>query len=121
MGRNLDEKAARRISVSGKLQPNQVIYTSVSAVHTFNPAVDSTLSSGKRKIKEEVKDESGETETPSAKKQKLDKSATEEGDDKTPKKKKKKKSLNLRVKRKKRRRKRKRKQILLMKINCSCY
>ena len=50
------------------------------------------MSSGKRKIKEEVKDESDETETPSAKKQKLDKSATEEGDDKTPKKKKKKKS-----------------------------
>merc|ERR1711934_337644 len=90
--RNLDEKAARRISGSGKFQPNQEKYTNVSAVHTFNPAVDSTLSSGKRKIKEEVKDESDETETPSAKKQKLDKSATEEGDDKTPKKKKKKKS-----------------------------
>merc|ERR1712032_994705 len=87
--RNLDEKAARRISGSGKFQPNQEKYTNVSAVHTFNPAVDSTLSSGKRKIKEEVKDESDETETPSAKKQKLDKSATEEGDDKTPKKKKK--------------------------------
>jgi len=56
--RNLDEKAARRISGSGKFQMNQEKYTNVGEVQTFNPAMDSTLpTTGKRKVKEEVEDE----------------------------------------------------------------
>lgn len=53
--RQLDEKAARRISGSGKFQNKMEKYTNVNPVTTFNPAVDSTL--GKRKIKDEEEDE----------------------------------------------------------------
>merc|ERR1712137_223253 len=45
--RSLDEKAARRISGSGKFQEKQQKYTNGSEVQTFNTALDSTL--GKRK------------------------------------------------------------------------
>ncbi|RUS91145.1 hypothetical protein EGW08_001058 [Elysia chlorotica] len=91
--RNLDEKAARRISGSGKFQAKQEKYTGVSEVKTFNPAMDSTIPTGlKRKIKEEVPDEEEDTKPPKSKKRK-EESAAEDGDGadaETPKKKKKK-------------------------------
>jgi len=80
--RNLDEKAARRISGSGKFQEKQQKFTNGSEVQTFNTALDSTL--GKRK-NESVKTEPEEEEEPAAKKVKVE-------DESTPKKKKKKKS-----------------------------
>ncbi|XP_005097537.1 nucleolar protein 58 isoform X2 [Aplysia californica] len=96
--RNLDEKAARRISGSGKFQMKQEKYTNVNEVQTFNPAVDSTLS-GKRKVKEEPEDDAEETKAPSAKKAKLNESVAEEEDEtETPKKKKKKKKRDSEVK-----------------------
>jgi len=77
--RSLDEKAARRISGSGKFQEKQQKYTNGSEVQTFNTALDSTL--GKRKNEDVKKEE----EEPAAKKVKVE-------DEETPKKKKKKKS-----------------------------
>ncbi|KAK3761736.1 hypothetical protein RRG08_010353 [Elysia crispata] len=94
--RNLDEKAARRISGSGKFQVKQEKYTGVSEVKTFNPAMDSTLPSGiKRKIKEEVPDEEDDLKPPKSKKRKEESAAgdaeeEEEAETETPKKKKKK-------------------------------
>jgi len=79
--RSLDEKAARRISGSGKFQEKQQKYTNGSEVQTFNTALDSTL--GKRKNEDVKKEE--EEEEPAAKKVKVE-------DEETPKKKKKKKS-----------------------------
>merc|ERR1712200_386408 len=79
--RSLDEKAARRISGSGKFQEKQQKYTNGSEVQTFNTALDSNL--GKRKNEDFKKEE--EEEEPAAKKVKVE-------DEETPKKKKKKKS-----------------------------
>lgn len=93
--RNMDEKAARRISGSGKFQVKQEKYGGAGEVQTFNPAADSTLLGAKRKLevkKEEVKEEPDEeTATPKKKKQKLDESATADVEDSSSSKKKKKK------------------------------
>jgi len=86
--RALDEGAARKVSGSGKFQMKQEKYTNVSDVKTFNPAADSTL--GKRKIKEEVKDEDDE-KPPKAKKVKKEVESEDEADESISKKKKKKK------------------------------
>lgn len=90
--RNLDEKAARRISGTGKFQAKQEKYAGPSEVKVFNTSMDSTIpSSSKRKIKEEVPDEDAEEEKPpKSKKRKIEEDDEEEAEAGTPKKKKKK-------------------------------
>ena len=68
---------------------NLVLYVFPSEVKTFNPAADSTL--GKRKIKEEVKDEDDDQKPPKAKKVKKEVESEDEADESISKKKKKKK------------------------------
>ncbi|GFO37661.1 nucleolar protein 58-like [Plakobranchus ocellatus] len=90
--RTLDEKAARRISGSGKFQVKQEKYGGVSEVKTFNPGMDSTIPYGKRKIKEEEEEGDEDVKPPKSKKRKESSGgdAQEEVEEETPKKKKKK-------------------------------
>lgn len=89
--RNLDEKAARRISGTGKFPMQQQKYTGVSDVKTFDPALDSTLSSSLKRKAEKVEDD---VKSPKAKKIKIEvveeSEVTAGGDAEAPKKKKKK-------------------------------
>ncbi|BFZ21657.1 hypothetical protein BsWGS_24696 [Bradybaena similaris] len=100
--RHLDEKAARKISGSGKFPVKQEKYTNVSEVKVFNPAIDSTLKRDfkqeahstpvtplKRKIKEEVDEDQDDTPKQS-KAKKIKTGSTEDVEDESPKKKKKK-------------------------------
>ncbi|KAH9498824.1 Nucleolar protein 58 [Bulinus truncatus] len=84
--RSLDEKAARKISGTGKFQIKQEKYTNVSDVKVFNPSVDSTIPSvAKRKA-----DELDKTQSPVSKKVKKEMDDIDEVELKeTPKKKKK--------------------------------
>ncbi|XP_055869988.1 nucleolar protein 58-like [Biomphalaria glabrata] len=88
--RSLDEKAARRISGTGKFQIKQEKYTNVSDVKVFNPAVDSTIPSAAKRKAEDL-----DTKSPVSKKIKLEAVETEEikqeEEEESPKKKKKKK------------------------------